>query len=318
MSPRYSPSYKQRGTIIVDANVLQHLFCEVNQTDISESYRSDRKTLEDAQTKRIKHYLGILEFLGRHGFHIVVPEMVALESGSVLACGTDMIKHTELPPADCPKLYHPQLSMLLQRVANNKYPGIVIVEVRERDHPDLLATYDSSQQLREIKKLPKGSKVAQEKLKAWFKQREKNLGEAAIKGYITSSRQTGMDNIFVLTDDGNAMRSISTECDVRVINTNGLLRPFISTALHKTVGLRDDITSGYIQDQCVQSRISRTGKEHHKNRSWIDGRFDETGKTYDTEGFKRTLEELAADMKIASWQERVKASREKDQTREPS
>ncbi len=63
-----------RGTIIVDATVLFGLTSEIPQNH------------EDRLAAR--RYLEILPFLAKHGYHIIIPEMVSAEAAGIMASGT--------------------------------------------------------------------------------------------------------------------------------------------------------------------------------------------------------------------------------------
>lgn len=318
MSPLHRQPYKYRGTIIVDANVLNHLFCEVKDEFKNPAYRKEKAALNDPQSKRIKHYLGILEFLGKHGFHIVIPEIVAAETGSVLASGTALMDYANIPESERPLFYNPQLVKILQKVARNHYIDVVIVENPERSaHPDAQQAARHARHLKAIRKHPPGSNEARDALIKLLKQSGRDVGEKAILGYIIDSAQTKHGDVFVLGDDTKALEKIGKECGVPVFNTNGLLRPIISSGLHKAMGLAEDIKANDIQRECSARREAISKHKQTPIRRWMDQRW----KTPDAEPqydiFKQKIEELAKDMEISSWQERIKSQPDKDKGNRP-
>ncbi len=300
MSPIQQPPKKYRGTIIVDANIIQHLYCEVpeGRKASSEEFSDCKAKLKNNQhDKRILHYLGVLEFLAKNGFHIVIPEIVAAEAGSVLQCGTDLMEYADIPESKRPKIYDLQLSKILGKAAKNKYNGVVVVEIREHKHPILLEPKRYTDALTSIKAYPRGSEEAQRALASIRSQFGRDLGEAAIIGYLHDTNQTGMNNIFVLTEDREAAEKIKLNCRVPVIDFHGLMRPFISNGLHRAVGLKEDITSNNIMKDCVNERSKRTEIEQFPSRNFVD--IHVSNKNVITQGlFKKSITELANDLGV--------------------
>jgi hypothetical protein len=304
-----------RGTIIVDANVIYHLFCPVNPDFYNPNFTQEKKPLNNPSAKRIHHYLGILEFLARNGFHIVIPEMVSAETGSVLACGTSMYDYADIPEDERPKLHDRQLVKLLQRVAHNYYPNIAMVEIRDPEHPDLHAPAELLRDMHGVKDHPPGSEEARGKMNEITNRVKTNFGDKAILGYIADTRQQGHDNIFVLSDDGGALERIGKECHVPVLNANALLRSFIRNGLHKGVGLNDNVKAMGVLRDCSGRRAKVTGREQRVSRFWIDQQWREGEAEPTVSVFSKKMQELAEDMGLNSWQQNLKRGPEGEQER---
>jgi hypothetical protein len=310
MSPLHQKPYKHRGTIIVDANVINHLFCEVKPERQNPHYPQDKRKLGDPQSSRIAHYLGILEFLAKHGFRIVVPEMVAVETGSVLASGVDMMKHAGIPREQMPIFHDPQLQKILQRAAKNRYFNVAIVEMSsdsEQHHEKAPARFMMA--ARKITKYLEGSEKAKEHMRELRQRYRRDLGEKAILSYIRDTHQENREDVFVLSDDKEALHYIGEQCHVPVLNLKGMLRPFIDNGLHKAVGLRDDISANAIMRDCSARRMEISGQKHTPKKYWTDQHWKAGVMEPVKDVFRKKMKELASDMEIGSWQERVRASR---------
>lgn len=312
MSPIRQKTFKYRGTIIVDTNVINDLFCLVADEHQNPSYYDDRKKwTERVEGRRIKHYLGILEFLGKQGFHIVIPEMVSVEASSVLACGTALLDYAGVPADKRPRFYSPQLAKLLQRAAKNHYMNVVTMESLDTGEPEAKALHTYIKGLEAIKALPSHSKEAQEKLNEMKHSFDRNMGEKAIKTYLKQSKQDRMPNVFVLSQDSEALKDIAKECHVPVINLNGLLRPFIAHGLHKAVGLKEEVTAQSILKECAERRKKISGRQHHVTSRYID--FHAISKSVETKKdvFREAMSELAADLGVTDWKTLIAESRAK-------
>lgn len=324
MEKTQAGTLQNRGTIIVDANAIYHLFCPVNKDFHDPDYTRQRGRLGEDKLTRIRHYLGILDFLSEHGFKIVIPEMVSMETGSVLACGTDVLAHVGGHIKEPPKLYDKQLVKLLQRVTKNRYPNIRIVQMDEAkaysDHPELKELERTAEYLargRAVKEKPQGSAEAFDAYVKMRRIRTKNFGEKAILGYILENNLSDKPNVFVLSDEREALEDIGKRAHVSVMNVNGLMSGFLKHRMHTAVGLKEDVDFTEIMTECAAHLTAIRQQPYTNHYRVIDekwGRLDNdtAAPQYGYRPFSNAMRKLASGMHIKNWRDTIRG-----ETKEP-
>lgn len=107
-----------RATIILDASVLYDL-CGVFNDNLA--------------TDADNHFTKIFRFLAQHGFNVVIPEVVSIEAGNVLADGTHIFKELFHKGRSNKSDKRPSLHGFLKEVASGQIPGITIAKAKEGD-----------------------------------------------------------------------------------------------------------------------------------------------------------------------------------------
>jgi hypothetical protein len=305
MRKTLKPYSIHRGTIIVDSSALFYLFCPVADEHMNRHVQADKRAAQlDAPVTRIRHYLGALDYLAEQGYHIIVPEMVAAETSNVLACGTSLYEHSGLPEKQRPKLYDAQLVSLLRRGIRGK-PNMSLVELDRATDPDAIASQQALDKLREVLSHPEGSQEARNALIAWRKDQEnRHLGEKAILGFINDAGLCERNDVFVLSNDKNALMEISQKTGVAVMNCNGFMRAITGSGLGKAMGLTEKAAVRDIMRTCAKYQENKVGFKKEPNYSWIDcrnktGIFDHNPEGKDA--FRSQMDALSEALNTKSW-----------------
>lgn len=305
MPKRHKPYSQYRGTIIVDSSALFYLFCPVAEAHMNRQVQADKRAaMLDAPVTRIRHYLGALDYLAEQGYHIIVPEMVAAETASVLACGSSVLDHAEIPLERRKKLHSPQLTSIIKRAIRGK-PNMSLVEFTNATDEYARASQNAVDSLRRVLNHPKGSDDAAFELLGWRLNRyNKNLGEQAILGYINEAKLQGKQDVFVLSNDKIALEKISRESGVAVMNSNGFMSAILSSGVGKAMGLIDRLPTREVMNACAEHKSKVTGQLQHPNLRKIDhrnheGDFGEHGEGKDA--FRTQMDALAEELQLKSW-----------------
>jgi hypothetical protein len=305
MKKKPSTDQPYHGTIILDANVIYSLFCPVKEERLAPDFLQHKRHLPTTLTTYIQHYLGFLEFLSKNGFHIVIPEMVSVETGSVLKCGTDMIKYANLPKEERPRLYDTLLVKLLQKVAKNKYPNIEIVATKGQKQEDAETPEGYVKLLEGVKKYKPASPEAHKEMNSIRKLVTKNFGEKAIINYIKENQKSGLNDVFVLSDDKGALDTITKECNVPVVNLNAFVRAFVSTGLHEAVGLKGDLKPRTVLKDCAANRTLQVGKKQEASGHFYDMKHSAGSEIVFKDLFLDKMHSLSKHLDISRWRLKV-------------
>lgn len=292
------PAY--RGTIIVDSSAFFFLFCKVPEDQKNMEFQQfKRRNGIDGGKTRIRHYLGALDFLAQQGYHIVVPEMVAAEVASVLACGTSLFDHADIEHAERPKLHDSQLVNLIVRGIKGA-PNMTLVEMHDADDEDSRQVQSAIKALHAIAKMPPRDEITKEAMRVWREGAPKDLGEKAIMRYIKDQHLEGRDNVFVLSNDVDAMGKIMTQLNVPVVNCNGFLQGLLENKLGVAMGLKEDVRYKSVLDACYRNMEKITG-----TKKYIMGYADympiEELPGFKPSHFKSAMKKLARDIGVKTW-----------------
>ncbi|MDX2095247.1 MAG: hypothetical protein SFW64_04835 [Alphaproteobacteria bacterium] len=208
-----------RGTIILDASTIFYL-----------AHPIDAQFVNPSHYPRLNSYLDLLPLLAKNGFRILIPEVVAIEAGDMLADGRELERS--------PYNHKPSDRMragFLKSVARGHCPNISIVT---NTGPKGANTY--CQSLRIAVDLARISEQAN--LKNMLKgikthSNTKNLGDQAIMAMLESEKyaQEGIPTL-VMTDD----RDLAIQAEkrgVQSVDTRSFLHNLVYSRLAAKMGL---------------------------------------------------------------------------------
>ncbi len=220
-----------RGTIIVDTCVL---------SDFSLAFP---KSFRQKGSQKPQTYLDILTFLAKNGYHIIIPEMIAIEAVEMVADGKsvkDWVKHD----TNNDHHYSETLMPFLKDVAKGNYPNIEIISGSGEESADNYCT-DFNQILNNIKSHKNGYNGTEYqnkmKLMTEINALSKDIvrddyGDKAIKSLLNTYPK---DSTFVLTDDKKLLADINKNYKDNSLSSYRLLQALPLAKLFQNAGIKE-------------------------------------------------------------------------------
>jgi hypothetical protein len=242
-------SPKKRGTIIVDSSTLLRLVLPSKHQFIS---------LDDKGHDLVPRFSDLLLMLSKHGYRIVIPEMVAFEAGQVFHDGRSVSRDFEHAP-HLSKLFNEGYEFLSIVGRGGYLPNIEVVGTPDKaDSPaaDFMRRlddahrseldYDRHARLKELRRMEK-----------------KDFGEIAAADLIKHMPLDGQP-VFYLSDDGEARTRVHQAARERGIEVGQLnLRGFLAGLNRQGLVPVPDITEG--EAETVLMEIQRRSLEYNKD-----------------------------------------------------
>gem|GEM_PF-3938727 len=305
------PEY--RGTIIVDATILRGL-----SAPIPDKYLNGNHTLHT--------YLGFLPFLANEGYHIIIPEMVSVEIGNTLANGDCVGKRLQNERfAGTDQFIRPFLQ-------NAAFGGLPNIEIIPNTGPSFVDDYckavtnalqssakvynanlTADNRLSRKEKGPFAKKVSTSALASELNtiqasKLDYDYGDEAIKSLLGNDKIKDADNIFVLTDDIDLTKAITTQFPkVKTVTTRCLIYSLADSKLHALAGIEkasgsidlENSRRSYLnmhKDPAVQHKIQKNGGIIDQNDS------DTYSKKIKNNHFSQKMQKLAEELEIKAAQ----------------
>jgi hypothetical protein len=247
----------------------------------------------------ITTYLDLLPFLGRHGYRILIPEIVSVKTAQVLADGRNTKNFFEAPSYSEMGYARPFLKM----VAHDGYPNISIVT--NTGPADVDAYCDALRAALGISNVR-----PRDHTKNFYKGRERShaiidlIGDKSIGSGLPSvstlantlAHEKKDPPLIVLTDDGHIMEQLSGHA--RYLRIRYFMHYLVESGIGHAAGLTADASSDAMSRQIYTAR--------KRPIELIEGQFSSKG-TYDFVRSARnkpsplygTLEELKRDLDAA-------------------
>jgi hypothetical protein len=227
-----------RGTIIVDSNVLFVL-----QTPIAAQFRSET-------AKTTTSLLDILHFLSNHGYRIIIPEIVAYETGSMIRCGNKgKCVNDYFPKKEDQRNYilPSNLRDFFKNAISGKFANI---DIAETSSPEEVLNF-----LEKIKEVlnhhPKPCPASTKALVAIQNTQKENFGDMAIEKIAEDliREHNNPSTITIISDDRDFQRrNLYQLKGINILDTIGLLQAFLENGLGETIGIRNDLASKEVID----------------------------------------------------------------------
>ena len=298
-----------RGTIIVDASVLFGLCTHVPNNNGNGG-------------KKMDHYIDLLPFLAKNGYHIVIPEMVSYETGGLLKSGVDtqdfydtknlwqeshdimmpLLKDAILPVGDKNKENNnitvvantgPDYVDEFLRKINEIYRGMA-VQIKS------LGSVSGANSKNNGKKISVYASVRNKITELVRKMKEKeeiDYGDESIISLIGKDYKISDKPVFVLTDDfGLRSRIYSKYPIANTISAAGFIASIVGAGLSAEAGLPESISIGKLElerrkEMAIYDKSTKPILETlHKNES-------EYIAAINSSPFAKSLERLAEDLK---------------------
>lgn len=223
-----------RGTIIVDASALVVMSLPLSNEFLTNDAIA-QKIAGGANLKEIC-LIDMLKLLARHGYEILIPEMVAYESAGILRDGKSI---NDYFPRDAVTLLKKPGVDFLKEVGNNFYPNIKIVAPPEQDSSKP-ASY-----IRELFRIHNQTSSAYDKRReiVALEGRTNHYGDIAAYEFIAHMPLSAVP-IFYLSDDKGALKKMANLLpahDVNLISSSGLYEALRKkSGLLPTIGITDE------------------------------------------------------------------------------
>jgi len=222
---------QERGVIVVDSCALLDLQAAVRPEFLDDAGAAGHKP---------RHYLDLLTFLGRHGWHVLIPEMVALESAGVLADAPnidDLFSASQHNRAM--RLPNHALRRWLDQARDGRLPGVSLVPASPTT-----AVGDYVESVRRVAADPGYSTKRKCDVLALVQKKDRrHFGEEACLDEIALHLEAPgepMPPVFFLSDDLGAQDEAHRRFGERVgrINVKGFMTALTSPGLAESLGVR--------------------------------------------------------------------------------
>lgn len=244
-----------RGTIILDASTIFCLGHHINS-----------KLLKPDHYPPLNTYLDLLPLLARNGFRILIPEVVAVEAGDMLADGRELRKNLDTERFD-DKLR----ANFLKGVTRGEFPNISIIQ---KTGPERANAY--CENLHIAVNLAQTSKNAhlQTMLKGIRTHSDtKDLGDRAIMAMVESEKYRQDDTpILVMTDD----RDLAIQAErrgVQSVDTRTFLHNLVRSRLAPKMGLATQVNAADLFVDAYSKNENRAQDRKPWKISQLDGKI---------------------------------------------